>query len=222
MRGRTVSRQTLGRLPVYLNRLRELPDPNGNISATMLAASLRLNDVQVRKDLAAISDGGRPKTGYRVCSLITDIEHFLGYDNTDEAVLVGVGNLGRALLSYKGFERCGVHIVAAFDTREDLAGTYIAGREVFPASELQRLCRRMKIRLGIIAVPSSSAQNVCEELLDGGVLAVWNFAPVRLEAPENVLVQNENMASSLAVLSQHLASRISEETEFGREGLLRE
>ena len=104
MEPRPVSVQTLKRLPLYLNYLKAMPQNRaGNISSTAIAEALGLNDVQVRKDLALVSSGGRPKVGYAVMPLIWDLERFLGYDNVDSAVVVGTGNLGRALLSYSGF-----------------------------------------------------------------------------------------------------------------------
>lgn len=200
-----VSSQTLQRLPQYLNHLKSLPrNAAANISATVIAEALGMNDVQVRKDLAMISDGGRPKIGYIREDLISDIEQFLGYSDSDTAVIAGAGYLGRALLSYGGFADYGLDIVAAFDTDENVVGTQVGGKEVLSAEKMPGLCRRMKIRIGIIAVPATQAQSVCDTLVAGGVAAIWNFAPVHLNVPVGVLVRNENMACSLAMLSQHL------------------
>ena len=200
-----VSSQTLQRLPHYLTYLKTLPqDTAANISATAIAEALGMNDVQVRKDLAMISDGGRPKIGYIREDLVSDIEQFLGCDNADTAVIVGAGYLGRALLSYEGFAAYGLDIVAAFDTDEHVIGTWIGGKEVLGANRITDLVRRMNIRIGIITVPAVHAQTVCDALVAGGVKAIWSFAPVYLTVPEGVLVRNENMACSLAMLSQHL------------------
>lgn len=201
MENQSISKQTLKRLPIYLNYLKSYAQSGAeNISATFIADSLGLNHVQVRKDLASVSSGGRPKTGYVTVDLMADIERFLGYDNTDSAVIVGYGKLGRALMSYEGFENYGLDIVAAFDKDEK-----VLEEKVFPISKLQDLCRRLKVRIGIITVPASAAQGVCNLLVESGILAIWNFAPVHLQVPEGILVQNENMASSLAVLSKHLS-----------------
>ena len=204
----TISRQTLQRLPLYLNYLKALPPGTENISATALAQALGLGDVQVRKDLAAVSDRGRPKVGYDAGGLIRDIEQFLGYDNADSAVIVGAGNMGRALLSYEGFSTYGLDVVAAFDADYTKQGAAENGKHIFPVSRLGELCRRMKVKIGIITVPAAAAQQVCDTLIEAGVLAIWNFAPTHLVVPEGVLVQNENMAVSLAVLSQHLSERL--------------
>lgn len=207
----TISRQTLQRLPLYLNYLKMLPGETDNISATAVAQALGLGEVQVRKDLAAVSDRGRPKVGYEKLGLIRDIEEFLGYDNADSAVIVGAGNLGRALLSYGGFADYGLDVVAAFDADYTRQGTAENGKHIFPLSRLEELCARMQVKIGVITVPAAAAQSVCDTMIAAGVLAIWNFAPVHLKVPEGVLVHNENMAVSLAVLSQHLADKLNRE-----------
>lgn len=212
MEKKAVSKQTLQRLPLYLNFLKQR-DPLSNVSATIIAQALSLNDVQVRKDLASISQRGRPKIGYITKELIYDIEQFLGYDNTQNAVIVGAGNLGRALLSYDGFAKQGLDIVAAFDLDNNKLGEMINGKQVMDISKLYNLCHRMKIRLGIITVPAFAAQEVCDRLVEAGVLGIWNFSPVHLNVPDNVLVQNENMAFSLALLSKHLSEKLTDTQE---------
>ncbi|MGI6161009.1 MAG: redox-sensing transcriptional repressor Rex [Christensenellales bacterium] len=207
----SISKQTLKRLPMYLSYLKSLPGGGpSNISATSIAEGLNLNDVQVRKDLAAVSSGGRPKIGYVTEELIADIECFLYFDDTDSAIIVGAGNLGRALLNYEGFSDYGLNILAAFDIDESLCGATPHGKKILPLSKMSALCERLKIGIGIIAVPSASAQEVCDMLTDKGVKAIWNFSPTFLRVPEGVLVQNENIAASLAVLSKHLAHRMND------------
>ena len=194
---RSVSKQTLERLPAYLNYLKSLPEEEApNISATIIAEELGLNDVQVRKDLAMISSGGRPKVGYITAGLIQDIEQFLGYGNADRAVIVGAGHLGQALLCYHGFSEYGLEVVAAFDADQEKCGIKIDGKPVLPMEKLPDLCRRMNIRMGIITAPAPAA-------------------PVHLKVPKNVLVQNENMAYSLAVLSKHLIEKMGESQSTG-------
>ena len=205
----TVSKSVLKRLPIYLTYLRSLEDDGPeNISATVLASALNMGEVQVRKDLALVSDGGRPKVGYRRLSLIEDIERFLGYDNTNDAVLIGAGKLGRALLGYTGFSEYGLNIVAAFDANPAQVGVPENDKPVLPLSALEELCKREKILIGIITVPAAQAQAVCDLLIANGIKAIWNFAPKHLEVGEGILVQNENMATSLAVLSKHLSAQI--------------
>lgn len=210
MTSKAISTQALQRMPLYLNYLKALPkDGTVNISATIIAEALRLNDVQVRKDLALVGGGGRPKIGYVVKDLIYNMEHCLGYDNVHSAVLIGAGNLGRSLLAYDGFSEYGLDIVVAFDIDEDIVDSTISGKQVLPVYKLNGICSRMKIRIGIITVGAREAQSVCDLLVECGVMAIWNFAPVRLNVPNQVLVQNENMASSLAVLSNHLVEKFN-------------
>ncbi|WFR59269.1 redox-sensing transcriptional repressor Rex [Anaerocolumna sp. AGMB13025] len=207
---KSISAQTLKRLPVYLDLLNSLPaDKFTFISATTIAEALRLNDVQVRKDLALISSGGRPKIGYQTKNLIYDIEKFLGYDNVDSAVLAGAGSLGRALLSYDGFSKYGLDIVAAFDVDETIIDTTINGKQVLSSDKLNTLCSRMKVRIGIITVPAPYAQEICDQMVKSGILAIWNFTTVTLKVPDTILVQNEDIAFSLAKLSKNLSNRLN-------------
>ncbi len=210
MERKTISKSVLKRLPVYLAYLKSLPEGSATyISATALANALGMGEVQVRKDLAQVSDGGRPKIGYFRESLIEDINQFLGYDNTTDAILVGAGKLGQALLGYSGFEAYGLNILAAFDVSPTTDKTE-DGKPIISMEELESFCRTNKILMGIITVPAAYAQDVCNKLIACGIKAVWNFAPVHLDVPENILVQNENMATSLAVLSMHLQAQIKE------------
>jgi redox-sensing transcriptional repressor len=207
----SISIQTLRRLPLYLSYLKSLDrDRIKIISSPAIARGLGWGEVQVRKDLAAIKSGGRPRTGYLLEKLIADLEAYLGYGNINDAVLVGAGQLGRALLSYKGFDTYGLNIVVGFDIDENVIGTDIGGKKVLPLEKLTSLCKRMHINIGIITVPEDAAQSVCDLMIEAGIQAIWNFAPVQLEVPPDILVQNENMASSLAVLSKHLKKKIRE------------
>ncbi len=150
-----ISKATLKRLPTYLSYLKALPsEASANISATALAAGLHMGEVQVRKDLALVSDGGRPKIGYNREHLIADIENFLGYGNSNDAVLIGAGKLGRALLGYGGFAEYGLNIVAAFDANDTLIGTTNGGKPIMHLSRLGEVCQRYKIKIGIITVPA--------------------------------------------------------------------
>jgi len=206
-----ISRQALHRMPYYLQYLKKLQKESVEVvAAPAIAESLNLNEVQVRKDFAAVSTAkGKPKSGFPVNELIGNMENLLGYHDVDSAVLVGAGSLGNALLSYKGFGSYGLDIIAAFDSDDDIIGKEICGKKVLPVDKLSEMCRRLNIHIGIIAVPESQAQTVCDQLVAGGVLAIWNFAPVHLSVPKNILVQNENMAASLAILSKHLKENLS-------------
>ena len=201
-----VTKATLGRLPQYLQFLNGLPPGQyDHISATTIAKMLSLGEVQVRKDLAAVSGLGKPKVGYRTSELITDLEDALGCKKLTPAILVGAGKLGRALLDYNGFEEYGVQITAAFDCNEQVLRMNKTSKEILPIGSLKKYCSENGIRIGIITVGSGSAQDVCDQMLEAGITAIWNFAPCQLKVPDNVLVKQENLALSLA----HLNSQIS-------------
>ena len=210
MERKEISKSVLKRLPGYLAYLKSIPEGSSpNISATALANALGMGEVQVRKDLAMVSDGGRPKIGYLREALIDDIEQFLGYDNTTDAVLIGAGKLGQALMAYKGFDEYGLNIMAAFDRNPKMEKTD-EGKPVYNINKLTQFCRSHKVLMGIITVPAAYAQDVCDQLIACGIKAIWNFAPTHLEVPDHILVQNENMATSLAVLSMHLQAQMKE------------
>ncbi|MBQ3049326.1 MAG: redox-sensing transcriptional repressor Rex [Oscillospiraceae bacterium] len=202
----SVSKATLGRVPQYLKFLKELPkDSFEYISATYIAKELELGEVQVRKDLNAISGAGKPKRGYVTEELIHKLEDSLGYNNITSAALVGAGKLGRALLDYGGFQTFGVKITAAFDCNE--TALYPGGRvKILPITQFEEYCKANRIRLGIITVGEGSAQAVCDQMINSGITAIWNFAPCKLSVPQGVLVQNENLALSLAHLNNQLCN----------------
>lgn len=210
MEQKKISKSVLKRLPGYLAYLKNMPEGcPAHISATALANALGMGEVQVRKDLAMVSDGGRPKIGYLRESLIDDIEQFLGYDNTTDAVLIGAGKLGMALMGYKGFEEYGLNILAAFDVDPKVKVTD-EGKPVYHISKLESYCRKHKVLMAIITVPGDQAQEVADLLISSGIKAIWSFAPAHLEVPANILVQYENMATSFAVLSMHLQAQMKE------------
>ena len=203
MNGYSIPKATLGRLPQYLEYLRSLPEIRRTISATAIAKALSLGDVQVRKDLASVCGAGKPKIGYETDKLITDIESHLGYERLTNAVLVGAGKLGRALLDYDGFEDFGVKIVAGFDCNETVLtkGT----KDILPIRDIEIYCREHDVKLGIITVGQGSAQDVCDKLVESGIKAIWNFAPVTLKVPNEVLLKQENLALSLAYLKGQIS-----------------
>ena len=208
-----ISKSVLRRLPTYLTYLKSIQDEESPyISATALAHALGMGEVQVRKDLAMVSDGGRPKIGYPRDLLIDDIEQFLGYDNTTDAVIIGAGKLGQALMCYKGFDEYGLNILAGFDKSPDVDFTD-NGKPIYAMDHLESFCRGHKILMAIITTPERSAQEVCDKLIACGIKAIWSFAPGHLEVPEGVMVHNENMATSLAILSVHLQAQMREKKE---------
>jgi len=208
-----MSLQTLKRLPNYYNYLRGLKKTDiPYVASPLIAKELGLNEVQVRKDLAAVSKNpGIPRKGFEVSPLIDNIAECLGYHNNEDAVLVGAGKLGKALLSYHGFEGQGVRIAAAFDKDKNLFGTCVNSKKIYSLEDLPAMCRKLNIHIAVITVPMQEAQGVCDLLVESGILAIWNFAPTHLRAPKNVLIQNENLATQLALLSQHLTDNLQRE-----------
>lgn len=206
MSSSSVTKATLGRVPHYLKFLKELPDDGFEyISATHIARELELGEVQVRKDLNAISGAGKPKLGYVTEELIQKLEDCLGCNRMTSAVLVGAGKLGKALLDYRGFEKFGVKIMAAFDSNETALS--LSGKvEILPISQFEQFCKEHNVKLGIITVGEGSAQTVCEQMVSSGIEAIWNFAPCKLNVPAGTLVQNENLALSLAHLNNQLSN----------------
>ncbi len=203
MNGYLIPKATLGRLPQYLEYLRSLPEARRTISATAIAVALSLGDVQVRKDLAAVCGAGKPKIGYETHKLIADIESHLGYERLTNAVLVGAGKLGRALLDYDGFENFGVKIIAGFDCNETALKK--GAKDILPIKDIASYCQEHDVKLGIITVGQGSAQDVCDKLVESGIKAIWNFAQVTLKVPNGVLLKQENLALSLAYLNNQIS-----------------
>lgn len=201
---KNITSQTMSRLPLYFNYLTSLSDDkkNGNISATAIAEALGLNDVQVRKDLASVSRGGRPKVGYSALELIGDIGRSLGFENHDGVIVAGMGNLGKAMLECDSFADYGLDIICGFDRNEELIGRMINGRPIRNINEMAEVCRRENIKIGIITVPEDSAQEICDRMAEAGIGYILNFAAVHLNPPAGVTVHNENISLTLAMLAR--------------------
>ncbi len=205
MERKTAGVPTLKRLPLYLRLLRKMKE-NGNeyASGTVVARELGIDPIVVRKDLAITGAVGRPRLGFQMDEIIAAIEKFLGWSNTTDAFLVGVGNLGTALLGYQGFEQHGMRIVAAFDANPKIVGKKVHGKTVLDIKKLSAFAKRMHVQIGVITVTASVAQGVADAMVEGGIRGIWNFTPATLDVPEHVVLQREDLASSLAVLSHRL------------------
>ena len=201
-----IPKSAMSRLPLYYCYLQEkLAEGCEFVSSKLIADSLSLHTVLVRKDLASVSSTpGRPKVGFRTDQLLKDMKSYLGYDDYNEVVLVGVGGLGKTLLQYPGFKNYGLDVVAGFDVDENVIGKSVGGKMVYPMSMLENLVRRLDVKLGIIAVPGPQAQAVADILVSSGIKGIWNFAPAHIDLPQGVIIKNENLAASLAVLSNRL------------------
>ncbi len=198
----------LKRLPRYYQLLLARQEQGWEfVSSEILARSLNVDASLVRKDLVGI-ETGLPKVGYHIPATLWKIRDILGMNNVNEALLVGAGSLGRALLGHNEFEQYGLKILAAFDKDERKIGQLLSDVEVLPVSKLENITRRLKINIGIITVPPKAAQEVAEQLVKGGVMAIWNFAPVSLQVPTKVIVRNESLAAGFALLSYDLQQEL--------------
>jgi redox-sensing transcriptional repressor len=208
---KSFSKNQLQRYPIYLKYFKELEkDGVSDVSSPRIAKELGYSEEQIRKDLQAVSDeAGRPKKGRNLKKLIETLEAFLGYRDSTTAVIIGVGHLGAALLNYPNFEEMGLSIIAGFDSDPTKIGTKVGGKEVFPMDKLSNLLPRLNAHIVIVTVPAAAAQKVIDEAIDSGALAIWNFAPTHVNVPHNIVVENVNLASSLAVLSHRLNEQIS-------------
>ena len=197
---------TIRRLPLYLRVIKAL-DYEGRefVSATDIANELGFDSIKVRKDLAYTEVTGRPRIGYRVVELLHGIRAIIGWDRNSEAVLVGAGCLGSALLGFQGFAKRGLNFVAAFDTDREKYGTAVHDCPVQPMEELEKFITEHKIEIAVLTVPSFAAQEVADRLVKAGIKGIWNFSPVRLKVPPTVVVQTENLMAGLAVFMVRMA-----------------
>ena len=205
MSDKKIPKPVAARLPLYLHYLKSIATHgNPTISSGGIAQALGLGEVQVRKDLGLISGAGKPKIGYYVKELIAHIEDALGTAATTNAVIVGAGKLGLALLGYDGFKEFGINILAAFDKNSEKLCDWGNNKKVLAMSDLKDYCLNNDVKIGIITVPEKEAYSVYDVLKGCGVSAVWNFAPARLAPTDGIKVRNENMAAALAVLAADL------------------
>lgn len=195
-----VSRATIGRLPQYLTYLETSEEvsklPGATISAAAMARNLGLGEVQVRKDLSAIAGAGRPKIGFEVADLISSLKKYIGSDNPEAAVVVGAGRLGSAILNYRGFTSFGIEVIAAFDRKSSEKGD----SHIMPLTEMKSYCTARNIDIAILTVSDEACQEVCNMMVDAGISKILNFTQVRPTVPSGVIVEQINIALSLAAL----------------------
>jgi len=195
-------------LSLYLRELRQLVrEGRSTVSSSQLGKLLGVTDAQVRKDLAYFGHFGHPGIGYRCDELIAEIRRILGTDRSWIVTMVGVGNMGRALLRYKGFAEQGFRIVAAFDSDPRVVGTKIEDIPVYDTSELRNVIRQQKIQLGMITVPATQAQQVADQLVTSGIVGIVNFAPVTLSLPEKIGLVGVDLTTELEQLAFSVANR---------------
>lgn len=209
MKDQSIPTPTVQRLSLYLRRLEKLAAADvQTVSSQAIAESLHITAAQVRKDLAYFGQFGRPGVGYRVDSLTEQLRRILGTDRTVSVVVVGVGDLGRALLRYRGFRSKGFDLVGAFDIDPDKIGRKFGQVTVRHIDELSDVVRRHDVRLGVIATPVEAAQPVAEMLCDAGVRGILNFAATTLDTTADVTVRPVDLAATLEQLSFRVHSGI--------------
>jgi len=195
----------VGRVSLYLRQLETFQRQGySTVSSSQLGAALAINNAQVRKDLAFFGQFGYPGIGYRIEELIAALRHILGIDRDWPLALVGLGNLGRALLKYRGFRSRGFHIVALFDNDTEKVGQTFDGLTVEPIDGLRRTVTARGISLAVLSVPADAAQRVADLMIASGILGILNFAPVPLNVPPSVNV----VAVDLSVQLEHLAYKV--------------
>ncbi|MDR1420040.1 MAG: redox-sensing transcriptional repressor Rex [Treponema sp.] len=196
------SAPSVRRLPSYLTIVKQLQhEGNEHVSGTLIAREMGLESIQIRKDLAITGITGKPRIGYPVEGLVDAIERFLGWYDVQDAVLVGVGNLGSALMGYREFQSHCLNFVAAFDTDPRKIGARVHGIYVLSMETLEIEVRQWGIKIAVLTVPAEEAQAVTDILVRAGIEGIWNFTNVKLKVSDNVMVQREDLSSGYAMLS---------------------
>ena len=202
MKNHLIPTPAVQRLSLYLRKLEHLAQKEvQKVSSLDLAESLHVTAAQLRKDLAYFGQFGRPGVGYRVAPLISELRHILGTDRTWRVVVVGTGDLGRALLRYRGFPSRGFQMIAAFDISPGKIGRQFGRVTVRHVDELPAVIREHDVKLAVIATPAEAAQQVADVLCRAGVKGILNFAPTTLQTPPGVAVGPVDLAASLEQLS---------------------
>lgn len=200
-------RVVLERLMRYYRWLSEPKrKPLRTVTSAQIAEALDIDPTQVRKDFGAIGLLGMGRVGFEVCEVCRGIRYVLGFDQTYEAVLIGAGHLGSALVAYEAFENYGLDIVAVFDNDPKKTGSTVAGRTVKSMRSLKPFIRKHDIRVAILTTPAAVSQQLTDRLVSAGVKAIWNFTPTRVTAPPDVLVRNEHISLGLSQIAYHFTN----------------
>ncbi|MEE3001860.1 MAG: redox-sensing transcriptional repressor Rex [Planctomycetota bacterium] len=202
-----IPRPTIKRLSLYLRELeRHESDGRPTVNSRQLGASVGITDAQVRKDLSCFGQFGQPGIGYRVAGLAAEIRRILKVDREWNAIVVGAGNIGRAIMSYPRFGDKGFRIIAAFDAAPGQVGMEAGGCRVLPMEELHGYIREHQVQIAILSVPEHAAQDVATTLIDAGIRGILNFAPVRLDIGDGVEVTSVDVSRSLEQLTYQIAA----------------
>lgn len=200
-----VSLAVVKRLPKYYRYLGMIADKGIiRVSSQELSNITGLTASQIRQDLNHFGGFGQQGYGYNVEELKSEIEKIIGIDKSYKAIIIGIGNIGRAIMNYRGFQDSGFNIVGLFDKSEDLIGQEFNGVVVQDVDHLADYMKKDKADIALIAIPADRAQQICEVLVDGGIGGIWNFAPIDLKLPKNVVLENVHLDESLYTLTYYM------------------
>lgn len=206
MEEKEISQAVISRLPRYFRYLGELKDEGvERISSQELSELMKVTASQIRQDFNNFGGFGQQGYGYNVTYLYTEIGKILGLDQTHKFIIVGAGNLGRALGNYMNFERRGFLFQGIFDENPDLIGQEVRGVKIRPMEELESFIQEHNIDIAVLTIPKTGAVKVADRLATTGVMAIWNFAHVDLNLPEHIQVENVHLSDSLMKLSYNLS-----------------
>lgn len=192
---------TIRRLPWYLSYVRMLDNLHVEyVSSTQISKELNVQSSQIAKDLSFLNIRGKTRIGYEVSSLVKELEDFLGFNKHHDAVVIGTGSLGTALMQDHGLENYGLNIVAGFDVRQEVIGTKIGDLPVYDVKELSSWQQEHKVSIAILTVSVDHAQEAASQAIASGVTALWNFTPYRIKAPADVIIANTSIYAHLAII----------------------
>ena len=192
---------TIRRLPWYLSYVRMLDNMNVEyVSSTQISKELNVQSSQIAKDLSFLNIRGKTRIGYEVRSLVVELENFLGFNRQHDAVVIGTGSLGTALMQDRGLQHYGLNIVAGFDVRQEVVGHDIGGLPVLDIGQLKKWQREHGVSIAILTVPVEHAQEIADLAISSGMTALWNFTPYRIKAPQNVVIANTSIYAHLAII----------------------
>ncbi len=205
----TVPEVVVTRLPQYVRVLKELAEQGVQVAnSQQLGEHLQVTPAQIRKDLSYFGRFGKQGRGYHIATLLEQLQHILGLNQQWNVAVVGVGRLGKAILSYPGFTPDGFHIVAALDNSPELIGQEVEGVAVRPIEDLPRVVQQHNIQIAVVAVPSRFTQQVIDNLVGCGVRAILNYAPISPQVPAGVNIRNIDPVLSLQSMTYFLANGV--------------
>ncbi|MDI9484812.1 MAG: redox-sensing transcriptional repressor Rex [Bacillota bacterium] len=207
-KGEAVPQGVVVRLPIYFRYLTELESAGvERISSAQLGEALDFTAAQIRSDLSYFGSFGQQGYGYNVSELLHQVKQILGLQRVYSMVLVGAGNLGKAIGSYEGFRKRGFDIKAVFDIDPHLIGNHHAGCVIRSLDELPKYLEENQVDIGIIATPKEAGQSICDLFVQGGVPSIWNFSPTHLNTPDEVIVEDMHLTDSLLRLAFRMNER---------------